>query len=124
MLAPINVNTVPRENYNILWWDKVLGAYGYNIYKSTQMNEGDRTLVKTITTIDSGGLIDTAFLDTTQDEVSVYRVASLDGSMVESVVSERAIAIKTNSIIDNKQESVDRRLFRLGVSRLGEDILA
>ena len=124
MLAPINVNAVPRANYNILWWDAVSGAYGYNVYRATMINESDLTLVKNIVTTDAGGKIDTAYLDTARNGVSVYRVASVDGSMVESLLSERAVAIKTNSMIDNKEESIDRKLFQLGKSKLGEDILA
>ena len=121
---PQNLNVVARANYNVLWWDAANGATGYNVYKSVMLNESNTVLAKVITTTDAQGVIDTAYLDTALDEVAVYRVASSDGSMVESDVSERAIAIKTNSMINAKEESVDRKLFELGTSRLGEDILA
>jgi len=132
--APANVSAIARGNYNVLWWDAVTvneddtpvsgGIQGYNIYKSVLINGSGPTIIKTITTTDAGGLVDTAYLDTAQDVISVYKVASFNSSMVESEVSERAIAIKTNSMINDKEEYVDRKLFRLGISRLGEDILA
>ena len=89
--APTNVNVVARQNYNVLWWDAVTvdennvpisgGIQGYRVYKSTTINESDLTLAKTITTVDANGVVDTAYLDTAQDEISVYKVASFDVSM-------------------------------------------
>lgn len=96
---------------------------GYTIYKSDLLNEYTRALYNVVTGVDFSGAVDTAFVDTNVAGVQVYRVASTNSNMVESELSEKAVAIRTSSQIDEKTELIDRKLFTLDQSLLDEGIL-
>jgi len=133
--SPQNVFCIRRENYAIVSWDMVdqdeLGASiivdAYYIYKSTTINESDMTLKKIVSTTDVVGNVDTIFLDTDVNDSSVYRISAVVGtppSVVESQLSNKTVAIKDASLIDGKEELIDRKIGRFGVGRFGESIFA
>lgn len=133
--APTNVQANKRANYTVVSWDRVTALEDetpladvtrYEVYGSDQMNEYTQELRQTITTTDPAGKIDTACVDVTQGNTQVYRVKAIvvDGpDVVESELSDRAVAIYTPSQIDDKTEVIDGRLFTLDESLLDEDLL-
>jgi hypothetical protein len=96
---------------------------GYNVYASNLLNEHDRVLYNVVTGVDSGGAVDTAFVDTDIRSVRAYRVAALGSDVLESILSDKVVAIKAPSQIDDKIEVIDRKLFTLDQSLLDEGIL-
>lgn len=132
--APINIYAIPRENYNIIWWDKVIQdtdnlpitVVGYRIYRGEYINEADQALLFTVDTQDASGNIDSIFIDTVPSSVLTYRVMAIAMSgptVLESELSDKAVAMKAPSQIDNKTELIDRKLFLLDEGVLDEGLL-
>jgi hypothetical protein len=113
---------IPDSNtpYQVRYEVPINNVAKYNIYRSSLLNEYDRTLCKAVTGVDFNGALDTAFVDTTPGEVAIYRVASVNTDMVESELSDKVIAIKVSTQADDKTESVDRKLFTLDQSLLDD----
>ena len=134
--APQNVFAIRRANYTVVAWDRVTqyengmpltNVSAYNVYKSTKINEFDRALKKQVVTVNPDGINDTIMLDTDGNEVSVYRVTAVVGDpslVLESQLSDKTVALKSASLIDGKEELVDRKIGRFGKGKFGEAIFA
>jgi hypothetical protein len=114
---PQNVHAQRRANYVVVHWDPtILDESGdpvtvtaYQMYRSTFLNETDQVLLATVDTLDAAGDVDTAFVDTSPTDIVVYRVVAVDG-VVQSDLSERAVATYAPSPIDEKVEHIDQVL--------------
>jgi hypothetical protein len=95
----------------------------YRIYKSSKLNEFDRRILTEISSLDVKGNIDTAYVDTETADVAAYRVAAINTNMVESELSDKVIATKLSSQIDDKKELPDRMLFVLDTGLLNNGII-
>jgi len=134
---PGNVFAIKRDKYTVVSWNRVTeledgtklenGVVRYDVYRFDSLNETDKFLKKSITTISlDHGDADTVFVDTNPGEhaYQIRAVAVENGIMLESDLSERAVGRESPSQIDEKKELLDRKLFVLGEGRLGENLLA
>lgn len=123
LAIPRNVFAVAREHHAVVAWDRVtMTVEGiplaepvsrYEIYRSTKINEADRTLRGVVTDLDTAGAVQTVFIDFSPGETGTYRVLAMAPSgddLVQSVLSEKAVAIFEPSQIDAKKELPDTRL--------------
>lgn len=137
LTPPQNVVAIRRENYTVVSWDAVtertdgtpltVDVMQYDVFRSNQFNETDKTLIKSITSVDANGKVDTVFIDTGKEKDYVYQIKAIaleDGAVLESELSERTEAVKLSAQIDDKGELIDRKLLALNQGRLGEGILA
>lgn len=134
---PQNVIAIRRENYIVVSWDTVTegvnetklegGVIRYDVFRSNNLNETDSTLIASIESLDANGKVDTVFVDTGKENMYVYRVKAIafeSQTVLESELSEGSEAIKLSAQIDDKSELIDRKLFALNKSILGEGILS
>ena len=107
-----------RKNYCVVKWDRPLrdsqgvplaDVDSYELYRASFMNESDLTLIATITTLDAAGKIDTAYVDTNPPENPVYRVIAVV-NMIQSELSNRAVATFSPTQIDDKTELIDQKI--------------
>lgn len=121
--TPQNIIAIQKKNFAIISWNPVttradhtpanpsyVQITKYNIYKSRQMNENDQFLYKVIDTPDAHGMIDTAHVDVDIADPKVYRISAIviEGpNVLESDLSERAVALRLPSQIDDKVEIPD-----------------
>lgn len=131
LVAPDNVHAVQRENYTLLWWDPVVRDVGgnpvtvtsYQVFRSSLLNENDQELLATVTTTDASGAVDTAFVDTSAPSPAAYRIVAVAG-MVQSDLSEKAVAIYAPSQIDSKAEVIDQQLLFWDEGNWDEELLS
>lgn len=120
--APEQVFAISRSNYTVIKWRVPVADTNGNplpspitkflLSRATLINESDLELIAIIDSIDANGEIDTAFVDTNPSETLVYRVQALtdDDSILISELSDPAVAVRTFSQIDEKEEIIDKKL--------------
>ena len=119
--APENAYAVRRRNYTIVSWDPVRrGTAGedvlvqqYDVFKSFNLNESDRTQMGSVISTDGAGLTSSVYVDVDVDTTAAYRIQAIvtDGvSVLKSNLSDRAVAIQIPSQMDDKEEPLDRKL--------------
>jgi hypothetical protein len=114
---PPGLFAVRRANYTVLKWTPLtqdwagqpISATSYIVRRASQMDESDAVDLATITTTDAIGQIDTAYVDVNAPDTAVYRVIAVSGAL-QSEPSDRAVAMKSTSLIDGKGELLDREL--------------
>jgi hypothetical protein len=121
--APVGVFAISRENYTVVSWDKVLRDSNggelptpvtrYLVSRATLLNSSDAGDDIVVDTTDANGEVDTIYIDTKPNQNLVYKIKSVVGiglNMVESESSERAVATRSPSQIDDKKEVIDNKL--------------
>jgi len=120
--APEQIFAISRNNYTIIKWRIPVADTNGNplpspitkflLSRATLMNESNLQLIATIDSIDANGEIDTAFEDTNPGETLIYRIQALtdNDSILISELSEPAVAVRTFSQIDEKEEVIDKKL--------------
>lgn len=134
---PVNVSAIRRKTNTIVSWNPVTeledgtkidgGIIRYDVVRFDNLNETDSALKKSVTIINPDtGQVHAVFNDTNSGNFSyrIRAIASHGELVLESELSDRSTAIELPTQIDEKGELIDRKLFVLGQSKLGEGVLA